>query len=278
MEKEFTQGSIIEDVRSIKYEGIRCKGIVITARCDLAQNKVPQFHCLIGMTIEDWVYEVLYHAVLKEKLKDLLNKIEEYCKRKDLNFQILMELDHEKATEIMEKSAEKKDKIESIVTEWDEYNKLLNLEVTRKEKKQFMMGKGKKIAQKKFENLYNSAFPKYAFIPEKAYSNSKSAVKGIVVDLQNIMQFNLNWMERIMKYEIDFINITDEEERKKIDQYFFFEKEDDFVIIEHVITSPWIEYMMQAFANSFTRIGVDNATNYEVEKYFNDIFKEEECI
>ena len=123
MEKEFTQGSIIEDVRSIKYEGIRCKGIVITARCDLAQNKVPQFHCLIGMTIEDWVYEVLYHAVLKEKLKDLLNKIEEYCKRKDLNFQILMELDHEKATEIMEKSAEKKDKIESIVTEWDEYNK-----------------------------------------------------------------------------------------------------------------------------------------------------------
>ena len=39
----FTQGTIIEDIRSKKYPALKCKGIVISARCDLAQEKIKLF-------------------------------------------------------------------------------------------------------------------------------------------------------------------------------------------------------------------------------------------
>lgn len=55
MRNEVTQGSIISNIRSQKYLKVSCFGIVISARCDIAQNKVDcvhvvsQFHCLSGL-------------------------------------------------------------------------------------------------------------------------------------------------------------------------------------------------------------------------------------
>lgn len=52
MRNEVTQGSIISNIRSQKYLKVSCFGIVISARCDIAQNKVElyqQFHCPSGL-------------------------------------------------------------------------------------------------------------------------------------------------------------------------------------------------------------------------------------
>ena len=40
-----------------------------------------------------------------------------------------------------------------------------------------------------------------------------------------------------------------------------------------IITSPWIEYILQLFAHSFIRIGVDNAFDYEIREYCNRIME-----
>lgn len=56
-----------------------------------------------------------------------------------------------------------------------------------------------------------------------------------------------------------------------INNYFFFDSDSDFVIAENVIVSPWIEYVLQMFANSFMRIGVDNALEYEIEDFCTEI-------
>ena len=40
MSDKFTQGTIIEYIRSTKYPEIKCQRIVISARCDLAQEKI----------------------------------------------------------------------------------------------------------------------------------------------------------------------------------------------------------------------------------------------
>ena len=53
------------------------------------------------------------------------------------------------------------------------------------------MLKNKKIVENKLKALYNSSFPKFAFVPEKAYSDGKSSVKGLVVDLQDVIQFDI---------------------------------------------------------------------------------------
>lgn len=44
MRNEVTQGSIISNIRSQKYLKVSCFGIVISARCDIAQNKVDCVH------------------------------------------------------------------------------------------------------------------------------------------------------------------------------------------------------------------------------------------
>lgn len=64
MSGKFTQGTIIEDIRSKKYPGIRCKGVVISARCDLEQDKIRQFHCLTALSMDDWIFEVLFKVII----------------------------------------------------------------------------------------------------------------------------------------------------------------------------------------------------------------------
>ena len=49
---------------------------------------------------------------------------------------------------------------------------------------------------------------------------------------------------------------------------------DDFIIADSVVESPWIEYILQLFANSFMRIGVDNALDDEIEEYCEKVMEE----
>ena len=116
-----------------------------------------------------------------------------------------------------------------------------------------------------------SNFPKFAFVPEKAYSDGKSSVKGLVVDLQDVIQFDIKVKNPILAYEYDYKVEKSKEKREYINNYFFFDSDSDFVIAENVIASPWIEYVLQMFANSFMRIGVDNALEYEIEDFCMEI-------
>lgn len=37
------------------------------------------------------------------------------------------------------------------------------------------------------------------------------------------------------------------------------------------VDSPWIEYIVQHFANAFTRVGVDNLSKEQIEETINTI-------
>ena len=89
MSDKFTQGTIIEYIRSTKYPEIKCQGIVISARCDLAQEKINQFHCLSAMNIEEWIYEVLFESVVNERNNNVLGNIKKYCEQKCMDFATL---------------------------------------------------------------------------------------------------------------------------------------------------------------------------------------------
>lgn len=273
MSDKFTQGTIIEYVRSVKYPNIKCEGIVISARCDLAQEKISQFHCLSAMYIDEWIYEVLFENVIYERKNNISGNIKKYCEQKDLDYSTLCGMTVDSASQILLKSAYQKEQknIQKIIEEWDNIEELLKTKIEKKEKRAFLF-KNKKIVESKLKALYNSAFPKFAFIPEKAYSTGTSNVKGLVVDLQDVIQLDIKVKEPILAYEYDYTIEKSQEMREYINKYFFFESESDFVIAENVVISPWIEYVLQMFANSFIRIGVDNALEYEIEDYCTEIF------
>lgn len=276
MSDKFTQGTIIEYIRSVKYPNIKCEGIVISAKCDLAQEKISQFHCLSAMNIDKWIYEVLFENVVYERKNSILGNIKKHCEQKKLDYGTLCEMSVDSVRQILMKSASQKEQksIQKIIDERSNIDELLKTKLEKKEKREFLF-KNKKIVESKLKLLYNSSFPKFAFIPEKAYSTGKSNVKGLVVDLQDVIQLDIKVKEPILAYKYDYALQRSQEMKEYINKYFFFESESDFVIADNVVTSPWIEYVLQMFANSFIRIGVDNALGDEIEDYCMEFFKED---
>ena len=203
-------------------------------------------------------------------------KIRNYAENKGLDFDTILEIGVDRAEEVLRKSATNKEKnnIDKWIAAWKEFKLLSTEEIERGQKKEFLRNRGNALLKSKIRQLYNSAFPKYAFIPEKAFSNRKSSVDGIVVDLQDVNQMDISLQRNILAYEYDYRVLKDEEKRKQINELFFFENMDDFIIADSVVESPWIEYILQLFANSFMRIGVDNALDDEIEEYCEKVMEE----
>lgn len=276
MIEKFTQGTIIENMRSKKYPGIRCQGIVISARCDLAQEKINFFHCLMALPIEDWIYEVLFKNIIDEKKKEIFGKIKQYTEKKNIDFETLIKMGVNRTEIILEKCAENREK--SDVAKWIDNWKKLELVccecIDRKKKQEYLKNNASKLVERKMQQLYNSAYPKFAFIPTKAYDTNESSVEGMVVDLQDIIQLEINIKNDILDYKYDF-SIYKGNRKEEINEIFFFEDKEDFVIADNIIKSPWIEYILQLFAHSFIRIGVENAFDYEIREYCKKIMEEE---
>ena len=62
--REITQGSIITNIRSLKYPNFPCLGIVISARCDFAQDKIQNFYLLSALPIKLWINDVFVDEIL----------------------------------------------------------------------------------------------------------------------------------------------------------------------------------------------------------------------
>lgn len=274
MKKALTQGSIIEDIRSMKYPQHRCKGVVISARCDFAQDKLTHFHCLSALPLQEWIYEILYFQIVDDKTKSILGNIRNYCKNKGLDFDTLLELDIEKACTILEKTVSKKEskQISNLIASWRQLQTLNSPCISREQKDAFLKNEAKSVTQRLI-SLHNSNYSKYGFIPENSYTTSDSLTEGIVVDLQDIIQLDIKHAPAIASYKYDYAIVTDSETRKEINQFFFFEKNDDFVIADNVVSSPWIEHILHLFANTFTRVGVDNASDYEINEYYENFWR-----
>lgn len=277
MKIELTQGSIIADIRSEKYDNLRCKGIIISARCDFAQDKIKQFHYLSAMDIKDWIFEELYCTIVEECIKSEKGKIRKCAEKYRLDFGTLEGFGFEKMMEVLKQHVPEKE-LESVLESCKlcERDEKLLVVKDRKKQREFL---GNKACKKKFIRTVNtllcSAYPKFAFILQKGYMNSESLIQGLVVDLQDVHQIDMKFKKGLLNNEYDYQIIKDEELRRELNRYFFFENEDDFVIIEGKVQSPWIEYILQMFAHSFIRIGVDNAPQDEVEKFCNDFLEEE---
>lgn len=78
-EREISQGTVIYGIRSEKYPTTPCYGIIITARCDIAQGKVSKYHYLVGVDASAWLcsrhgYLQIYRSTIKDKRKEILQK------------------------------------------------------------------------------------------------------------------------------------------------------------------------------------------------------------
>lgn len=73
------QGAIINGIRCDKYPDKKCDGIIITASCDIANEKVSKLYYIVGVEVDEWFtsahgFYLAYNKSIEKKIDDNLEK------------------------------------------------------------------------------------------------------------------------------------------------------------------------------------------------------------
>lgn len=95
---------------------------------------------------------------------------------------------------------------------------------------------------------------------------------SIIVDLKELDYLDLKQKDALLKYDIDNKNISlSEDDKNSFNEKFFVLDPPEYAIVVDEVDSPWIEYIVQHFANAFTRVGIDNLSKEQIEETVNRI-------
>lgn len=301
-ERELTQGTVIYGVRSKKYPTGPCYGIIITARCDIAQDKVPKYYYLLAVDASKWFctqygYRQAYAGTLKSRKTNLCNKAAEL----ELDGESLITMDRESVTAIL---ADKRDQVRGIRKEEQKVDSLAKIieqycdmaNVTMDTSRSQVIKQEHKTAVNFLKEIDSGKQCHYYFLPQDAYLNNGVMDRGLIVDMLEIGVLSKADAKKIVNPFVigltysDLPQLPSNEELhqlelnrtlfEKISEYvrlrqeFWLESGSDFVAIDGTTRSPWCEHMMQRFSNVFIRIGLDNPTNDDFVGVIKHCFEE----
>ena len=100
------QGNVYYGFRSDKYPEVCCYAVIISARCDIANNKISKLYYLTAVDAKDWFctkagFDLVYAAAIKENLKNQLSNFE-------INIDILLKFPEEVALKVITGNCPKK--------------------------------------------------------------------------------------------------------------------------------------------------------------------------
>ena len=269
----YSQGTIIQYIRSAKYPSIRCCGIVITARCDIANKKTTHIHVLSAMSVKDFIFEVLFDSVITRKRNDLNNRIKRFSEANGFSYEVITEKGWERTIHILKEincdnqnklAKKRKKEIEGLITEVEAFYKIECCQNREDKEGQFESVRG--MILEDIKRLHNSNLANYCFLPKVSYDEKESLTEGIVVDLKDIYAIDCSIVDAIEAGKLDTRTLCQTDLVKYNDMFFL--ENDEYVNSIGIVKSPWIEHMVQAFAYSFARVGVDNASSDEVDEFF----------
>lgn len=264
-----TQGSILNNVRVAQFPGVSFLGIIVTARCDIANCKVPKFHYLTAATIKDWIRtEGLLLAIQKYYDSEIKQILQEWKNLPNHQEMIYYSLDKIKESisdacvieGYTEKSlcAKKKKTIERL----ESLRKFTKNTLTESDADEFLkIERIHKQTMNILEEVIGEKRQHYCFLPHQGYNevspeNPNREYDGIIINLLDINVLDYPTAEKIESQDLDFDKLTSEQ-IEKYNKMFFLTKSHDIIYPETIIRSPYLEWVMQKFSNAFIRIGVD---------------------
>lgn len=308
-ERKIDQGTVIYGIRSRKYPDCACYGIIITARCDIAQRKVPKYYYLVAADADSWLksahgYELVYGSTIKGKRNNVIQKAREV----GLDGDTLADMPDDSVEIIVE------DCLEQNEGEKNKTKKIQDLHKAVKEYHFFSregMGIYDRIAAIKskpkdvvtcMKEIDAGKLHHYFFLPQHAYLQNDVMDKGLVVDLLEIDTISIDDAERITgpheksiiwdnipklpeKEELERLTRANEQiinktmarvaEHFRLINTYWLTNKDCFVDIEGTTGSPWCESLMQRFSYAFSRIGINNPSEGDYQNMVVRIKEEE---
>lgn len=259
--------------RSAKYPNTCCYGVIISARCDLANCKIPKFYFLTALKVEDWITtNEGFRTVFTQKINDLEKKLQDKARNSSLDWEILSTCTQDEFHKIIiDDEVGLRKEASKLEQEFVKFKKYTSEQLNDVEKKE-LLSSDKKLVADYLTKISGGQVAHYCFIPQDAYKNDGCKGNGIIIDLQELEQLTLEEAIIISSFEMDCKSKTMESlDIQILNKRFFLDEPNGFVIAECDITSPWIEYLMQRFANAFIRIGVDGPKKNDFAELFDRI-------
>jgi len=272
-----TQGTIITGVRSDKYSNIRCNGVVISARCDLANCKISKIYYLIAVPSDDWLLsDEGFNIVLSQRQNDLEDKLQTKLGGSGLDWSTLKSFSVEEfSTVIHDQEVGLKKGTDKVLEVFRTFKNYTSKYLELGDKKAILQNESKSVASSLLK-IANGQMMHYIYVPENAYIKDGSIDRGLIIDLQELEYISIRDAERLVNCEID-IQSKDlsEVDKQRYNNCFFLMDWPGYAMAEYDIASPWTEYIMQRFSNAFIRIGVDGPQKEDVQSMVSRVSKQD---
>lgn len=277
--KGITQGTIINGIRSTKYPDIMTYGIVISAACDLAQDKIEKIFYLTAIPLKEWLcskkgFQLVTGSSVLNSKDNLLRCLEKY----DLSFEVVQMLSKDELEKVLfqYKDSIKPKEYDSIIKQFGYYQHLAKEDSTKEDKAEILLSESKTVATI-LGDIFSGKNTHYCFLPTSAISESLDEGYGLIVDLLELDYLPLETVKKIASGEIDCKELL-EPEKAKFDKRFYIKEHPGFAYPVSEMLSPWREYILQHFSNCFIRIGVDNPGRNEAKGIVESLFRKEETM
>ncbi len=270
---EFTQGTVFSCAYGENYKDGPVYGLVITARCDAAQEKVPVFNYVPLVPLSSWILNEGAALVLERIEADCLNTIRNYLKAAKLSDSLLKSHSpdaiydaHFRAHENEKGRKSQCDKFCEAAKQFNETHALLlgGRIDTQKLKEHLVPHQGKVDAVLK--ELAGHRLAGYYLLREL-----ESLEDGDSGDYVALLREVHHIPSSVAKQIAKGISAEDGDFEGAFSICPKFRLKDDISLPVGKLKSPWIEHLMQNFAMLFSRIGVKDNDFEDIKKSLSNI-------
>jgi hypothetical protein len=261
-----TQGLLFYGARSTFYPNKPCYGIVITARCDLVQNKIPTVHFVTVIPIADWIKTDCAIMIGKDIRNNVFNKLSQYMTKYNLDRNTGIELGPEKFERVLlsyETNPKNQTSISAEMKKWKMAEDIVTANLSEAEKTNIIpsIPEFESIKKKKIENIVNHQLRAYYFFAGEGLEGKLE----FVANFRDIQTMKLEHFDLLLEHKIDcrYRQIL---YNKELKETFFLSKKEDFAMYTDVVMSPNIEHLMQSFAFLYSRIGIKDVPDETINK------------
>lgn len=261
------QGTIFNGAIAEDYNDCEVMGLIITASCDIANDKVKKYSYLPVVKFNDWLrrdsWEIFFHRTAQQERSNLRNLFIQ----KGLSANLIEQFDHNTLYQKLSEDFAKKekDRFKKIIKKIEDITICNNSGL--KDKIQLMdkiLANQKKLVLSIFNELTSHNLSGYYFL--EAISPDDGSGPYVIL-LREIRHLNRNIIKGISK------GLSPEELGSHVKNSIQNALNIDIAYSEMMmplghINPPYIQHIMQNFSELFSRIGVDDFDKSLNEKLF----------
>ena len=256
---QFTQGTVFTCGYAENYPNQVVHGLVITARCDAAQRKVPIYSFIPVVSMCDWIFKDGADITLRRVIDDAENTLENILEDSNLSLSLLRTTSTKEIVEkLLRPLAAKDRRIETKIKKFQAAQAIIDqaeaaLEDGRKESIRDVLKQAPKFLDRVVKDLSgNKIMGHYLLRGMPTLTDEECHHVALLREVHHIPNSTaqrivggiskIEWPNELVGLACCPIFLTD----------------DDYCMPVGKLRSPWIEHLMQNWSLLFARIGVDD--------------------